>query len=135
MSIAADHGIELPIFRQWLPGLRIEALLTLSHNYDNWHYEGAPNHEQAFYKALAEARGADRARLARLLGVNLFDAKALLRFRSPTDVDYLSREEMDREPSSRKARFNIYAAALADRIQRVCEAPLFFSSPNLGGMA
>lgn len=127
LSIAADHGIELPIFSQWLPGLRVETLLILGHNYDNWHYEGPPEHEQSFYKAFAQARGSNRAQLAGLLGVNLFDAKAVLRFRSPTDVDFLTREDMYRTSGTQTPLVNIHASMLADRVQQVCMAPLFFS--------
>src|SRR5688572_24846774 len=49
MSIADDHGVELPVMRQFLPPLRTETILLLAQNYDNWRYEGPAEHELKFF--------------------------------------------------------------------------------------
>ena len=125
MSIADDHGIELMGIRRWLPGLRIQALQILGRNYANWHYEGPVEHEMAFYASLSGPEATSAT--ARLLKINLADARAVLRFHTSSDVECLSSEELESGQSDRSPRFTIYASELARRVERTCDGPLFLS--------
>ncbi|ALC14660.1 hypothetical protein LH20_22085 (plasmid) [Sphingopyxis sp. 113P3] len=129
LSIAADHGVELAMMKEWLPGLRVETLLILAQRYSSWQYDGPDEHELTFYSNLAGVPSTVRSNVASLLSLNQFDARALLRFRSPSDVEALTHEQLGTARSDRPSLFNIYAAALADRIQGVCRRPLFVSLP------
>ena len=127
LSIFRTNGIELPAMRQWLPGLRSEALLILAREHTNWHYEG-PHAVRDFFSRLSGSESEVRASLASLLKVNLPDAKALLRFYSPIDVEFLTTEQLEQGHTGRPPRFTIYATGLAERLQAVVSKPLFFSS-------
>ena len=129
LSIFRTHLIELPGMRQWLPGLRTEALLILARDHANWRYDG-PDAVRDFFPALSGPDSQVRGKLANLLGVNLPDARALLRFHSQNDVEFLTSEQLERGHSGRPVLFSIYATNLAGRLQALTDKPLFFCSPK-----
>jgi hypothetical protein len=131
LSIARSYGVELLGMRQYLPGLRSEALLILGRYHSSWHYDGPDELEQSFYTKLSGPESEVRSIVASLLGVSQYDATTLLRFHSPRDVECLKEDQLELRHSGRPALFSINAASLADRVQAACQKPLFVSTPKL----
>lgn len=130
MAIASQHGVELKGMRQWLPLLRNETLLVLARNFDNWHYDGCGEHEMAFYTKLSGSESKVRREVASLLGINLADTAALLRFHAAGEVECFTREQIEFGCVGRSPIFAIYATTLAERIEALAHSPLFISSPK-----
>ncbi len=130
LSMVRNYGVELLGMRQWMPGLRNEALVILAGNHANWRYEGPSEHEMAFNAKLYGSCQTVRGELASLLGISLTDTTALLRYHSNTNVERIAKERLESEHPSGKPIFSIYASELAQRIEGCCQKPLFISRPK-----
>ena len=131
LSDATHHGVEAQVMRPWLPRLRSEALVRLASDLSNWNYQGPAEDEMAFNAKLYGSETKVRAEVARLLGVNLFDAAGLLRYHSSSDIECLTNQQMDLGHDGRVPRFSIYASTLAQRIKEVCSSSLFVARPKV----
>ncbi len=127
LSIARSYGVQMTGMRQWLPGLRNEALMILAGNFANWAYEGPAEHEMAFNAKLYGGSSSVRPQLASLLGISLADTTALLRYHSNTNVECLSEDQIDHGHRGGLPIFSIYASNLAQCIEGHCQKPLFIS--------
>ncbi|MGX7953116.1 hypothetical protein ACWPM1_11200 [Tsuneonella sp. HG249] len=131
LSTAAHHGVEPKVLRPWLPRLRTEALVRLACDLSNWGYQGPPEEEMAFNAKLYGSAADVRAGVARLLGINLFDAAGLLRYHSSSDIECFTNKQMELGHDGRAPRFSIFASDLAQRIKEVCPSPLFIARPKV----
>ena len=133
LSIAMNHGIEPQAMATSLPGLREEALLSLGTEVSNWSFDGSSEAQNQFWPILYGSQDAVRPRIASLLRCYSNSTTRLLRFFSPNDLERLTAFQFDQGYSHRTPRFAIDAHDLADQVQKICGAPLFFAKAAILG--
>lgn len=127
-STGMAFGAEPQTLVSYLPGLRIEALLKLGENIDNWSFDGSSQGHHNFLPTLYGSPEVVRPRIARILGCAGNETIRQIRYHSQNDVECLSNEQFGLGDYSRTPRFSIDAHVIAKKLRNACNGTLFIAT-------